>query len=159
MSDFDDNVDDEQNDDQDQSEDGVRLSLKDLRALRKKARQYDEVSTKMTQLEREMVFAKAKLDLDSDPRLRYFVDGYKGELTVEAIRAQAEKDGFLNVTQPQPTTSDDEIKAHQRLVNASQGGGDVGDFDVGEALRNARSPQEVMDVVIRAGLPTTLDRQ
>lgn len=52
-------------------------------------------------LERENAFLKAGIDTD-DARMRYFVDGYKGELTKDAIVAEATTAGFL--TTPAPVT-------------------------------------------------------
>lgn len=159
MSDYVDDVDDE--DDQDQEADPqpneVRLSLKDLRALRKKARQYDEVAAKTAKLERDMAFAKAKLDLD-DPRMGYFIKAYDGELTSEAIRAKAEEVGFIQVQQQEAPPSS-EVQAHQRFVQASQGAGDVMNVKLEDAIAQARTAEEVLDLMERAGFPTTRTSQ
>lgn len=158
MSEFDDveQEDDDQDQESDQQPSEVRLSLKDLRALRKKARQYDEVVVKTAKLEREMAFAKAKLDLD-DPRIGYFVKGYDGELTSDAIRAKAEEDGFLAKQETAPPSG--EVQAHQRFVQASQGAGDVNNTKLEDAIRSARTPDEVLDLMERAGFPTTRTSQ
>lgn len=141
---------------EDQTND-VRLSVKDLRALRKKARGYDEATAKTAALEREMAFAKAKLDLD-DPRIRYFVKGYDGELTSEAIRAMAEKDGFLAASRQEDVPTQEQA-THQRFVNASTGADAVSNVKLEDAIRAAGSPEEVLDIMERAGFPTTRTSQ
>lgn len=154
MSDQDDDVLEEEEDDQPTD---VRLSVKDLRALRKKARQYDDLAVKSATLEREMAFAKAKLDLD-DPRIGYFVKAYSGELTSEAIRAVAEKDGFLASSKREEVPTQ-ELATHQRFVDASTGADSVNNVKLEDAIRAARSPEEVLDIMEKAGFPTTRTSQ
>lgn len=50
-------------------------------------------------LERENAFLKAGIDTD-DPRMRYFVEGYQGDLTKEAIVAEATTAGFITTPEP-----------------------------------------------------------
>lgn len=152
-----DDVDEDDDSDQDAPTNEARLSLKDLRALRKKARQYDELAVKQGQLEREMAFAKAKLDLD-DPRIGYFVKAYDGELTSEAIRAKAEEVGFIRAQQQEAPPSS-EVQAHQRFVQASQGAGDVMNVKLEDAIAQAKTAEEVLELMERAGFPTTRTSQ
>lgn len=50
---------------------------------------------------RENAFLKAGIDPD-DPKMKYFVAGYSGELTKDAIAAEAKAAGFLS--EPAPVT-------------------------------------------------------
>lgn len=65
--------------------------------------QLREAADKGRRLERENAFLKAGIDTD-DARMRYFVEGYKGELTKEAIVAEATAAGF--VTPPAPPATE-----------------------------------------------------
>ena len=108
---------DETNDDLNEGQ----ISVDDLRALRKAAKERDDLAARMAQQERELAFAKAKLDLD-DPKIKYFVKAYDGELTPEAIRTQAEADGFLEARR-QATQQD--VATQHRIANASAGSGET----------------------------------
>lgn len=52
---------------------------------------------------RELAFTRAGLDPAKDPRLSYFIAGYKGEATPEAILAEATKAGFIAAPPTGPT--------------------------------------------------------
>lgn len=88
-----------------------------IRSLRKKAKDYDTVASERDRLRRELAFTKAGLDGDSDPRLAYFVNGYTGELTRDAIRAEAARVGFI---EPDAPAEPVETPA-ERVVNSAAG--------------------------------------
>jgi hypothetical protein len=77
----------EDDSDQPPSQNPVRAQLKaqekELRELRKQVAESQAV-------QKEMAFVKAGIDLTS-PMSKYFVKGYDGELTPEAIRLAAEE--------------------------------------------------------------------
>lgn len=135
----------------------VGISPEDLKNLRNKAREADRLQTENAAVTRELAFAKAKLDLD-DPKMGYFVKGYEGEMTSEAIRQAAEDAGFLQTAPPPPQVSAQEMAQHQQLGAASAGGTVPPPTDVGELLKNAQSVEEVMKIAAQAGLPTVWDR-
>ena len=143
---------DEYDDNDDPQE--ARLSVEDLRALRQAKKERDELVTKFDAQNRELAFAKAKIDMD-DPRTKYFVKGYDGELTPEAIRAQAEADGFFREESRQNNSQED--AGQQRIANASAGGSSSGP-DLTQKLREAGSQEEVMAIMIEAGYPTSWSR-
>lgn len=62
--------------------------------LREAADSGRKATKKAEALERENAFLKAGIDTD-DPKLKYFAKSYDGELTAEAIRAEAEAAGFI----------------------------------------------------------------
>jgi hypothetical protein len=142
----------EYDDDDDQGNDGGSDHLKELR---KKAREHDKLQAQLAARDKELAFAKAKLDLD-DPKLKYFIKGYEGELTPEAIREQAIADGFL--PKPEPTAPSGELTAQQRIAAASSGAGETPSPDLNDLIRQAESPEEVMKLVSQAGLPTAYNR-
>ena len=77
----------------------------------------------LAQARRELAFAKAGIDLN-DPRMAYFVAGYKGSDDPDAIKAEAVRAGFM---QPPPeqveqqNALNDEIRAHQGFTDAATG--------------------------------------
>jgi hypothetical protein len=130
----------------------------DIRQLREKAKRADELEAKLIALERESTFAKALGERLTDPKMRYFQQGYDGELTVEAIREAAQRDGFW----AEPTGAggnDNNLDAAGRMAAASQGAGEPLPPDVHEAVLKANSPEEVLDIIEAAGVPTTRTSQ
>lgn len=144
MSDYDDNDDGQ-----------TQLSIEDLRNLRNAAKERDTLSAQVNAQNRELAFARAKIDID-DPKLKYFVKGYEGDLTPEAIRAQAEADGFFQKSQAVDNRQD--MAGQQRIANASSGAGETATPDLAAKLRDASSQEEVMALMIEAGYPTSWNR-
>lgn len=144
MSDYDDNDDGQ-----------TQLSVEDLRNLRNAAKERDTLSAQVDAQNRELAFARAKIDID-DPKLKYFVKGYEGDLTPEAIRAQAEADGFFQ--KPQVVDNRQDMAGQQRIANASSGAGETAIPDLAAKLRDAGSQEEVMALMIEAGYPTSWNR-
>lgn len=134
-----------------EEEDGQNADIKNLRRA---AKERDDLQKQLADRDRELAFAKAKLDLD-DPKLRYFIKGYEGELTPDAIRTQAQADGFLPAPPP-PDQS--EMNAHQRVQHASSGAGDAPPPDLNDQIRQAQSQEEVMELVMKNNLPTSWNR-
>lgn len=62
--------------------------------LREAAERGKEARQEAEQLRRENAFLKAGIDPES-PRAKYFVKGYDGELTAEAIKSEAEAAGIF----------------------------------------------------------------
>lgn len=140
----------------------ARLPVDALRALRKAARERNDLEAQLNANSRELAFAKADLD-HADPRLKYFIKGYEGDLTPEAIRTQAEADGFLKKMQQDPTpppgANPREVQAQQRLARASSGANDTPAPELGDLIRQAKNPEEIMKLMVQAGYPTTWNRQ
>lgn len=142
---------DDQYDDEIESEDeapsGLRKQIKEAQA---KARALEsEVAT----LRRESAFREAGID-PKDPKARYFVKGYEGDLTAAAIKAEAEEAGILN---SQPSTIPDEERAAQDAATAITSGAEPtgpGDKEA-EALaelNNATSQEEALAVAAKYGV-------
>lgn len=106
------------------------------------------------QARRELAFIKAGIDVDS-PQGKLLAKAYEGEATAEAVKAFAVEHGVLDVETP--AVPAEELAAHDRLAAAS-GGSTVQSDEQGyeAAIRNATTPQEVIDV-LRAADPTLLD--
>lgn len=94
--------------------------------LRKAARRGAKAMKELEMLRKELAFYKAGISMD-DPKMKYFVKGYDGEMTAEAIRQAALEAGFM-ASQGQPEQVPDEqeqqaYSAQQRIVAASAGAG------------------------------------
>lgn len=141
---------DDRDDDQDDGTDLVPRSH--IRGLEEKARRADELAAQVEQLQRESVFSTALAGIDH-PGLPYFKNGYKGDLTPEAIRQAAIEAGFgrddpetSQTTPPAPPQAPD-LAAHQRMAAAQVGAAPAPPFDPIEAMNNAKTPEEVMAIV------------
>ena len=96
---------------------------------------------------RELAFMKAGIDPDS-PMSKYFVKGYDGELTQEAIR-QAAIEAQL-ISPPNPITQDEE-QAWQRTNQAAAGSQTAQPpVDWNRRLEEATSSKEVMAILAEA---------
>lgn len=93
----------------------------DLKRLREKAKGADSARAEADAAKRELAFVKAGIDTD-DPRQRYFVEGYKGDLSVDAIKTEATASGFLT----QQTPGDTGMTAAERHAFASTSEGAAG---------------------------------
>jgi hypothetical protein len=131
----------------------------DIRQLREKAKRADELESRLAAVEREAAFAKALGDRLTDPKMAYFQKAYDGDLTVEAIREAAKRDGFW--AEPTGAGGNDraDLDAAGRMAAASTGAGEPLPPDLHEAVLKAQSADEVLDILEAAGVPTTRTMQ
>lgn len=156
-----DNDDDDELDDQEpngQQANGQReprLSRSDLRKLREKARKHDEMEQKLQAMERKELFRDAGVN-PSDAKFKYFVKGYDGEMTVEAIQKEAAEAGLITL---EPENPKDEVEGHQKIDDAGAGAAPTGKVDALEKLKgsDAKSLDEFIEQARNAGIPTSLD--
>jgi hypothetical protein len=128
-----------------------------VRTLRQQAkdreREAKDAVARAEAAERRLSFLEAGIDL-SDPKNNYFVKGYEGEISPEAIRAEAEKAGFL--APPKPEVPAAEMQEHQAAANLSAGAGFVSADKTAEyhaALARAGSQAEILNVMREYGSP------
>lgn len=125
--------DDEDLDDGQDDDTTVNLDRKRIRSLERDAKQFRKANEELAQIKRENAFIKAGINPDTDPKLKYFMSGYDGEITAEAIRSAAETAGFLT-----PNTANlEQAAAADRVAAASAGTGTVAKDDPIERLRAA----------------------
>lgn len=147
--------DDTEDQDEAQSTQPVTLNRAQIRQLERKAKGHDTAVAEAAALKRELAFARA--GLPDDPRTSYFVKGYEGELTAEAIRTAAQAAGFLEAPKaPEPAAT--ERAAHERLADATAGATNAPPQNFAAEVAAAKTPAEVMAIVQRAGLPTAWDQ-
>lgn len=143
----DDQYDDEIESDEDEAPSGLRKQVKEAQAKAKALE--SEVAT----LRRESAFREAGID-PKDPKARYFVKGYEGDLTADAIKAEAEEAGILN-SQPSGIP-DEEARAQSAADNITSGAEPTGPGDKeAEAiaeLNNATSQEEALAVAAKYGV-------
>lgn len=95
-----------------------------IRDLRAKAKEADELRTRLAKVERDHAFSQALgSDAEQPGVAKYFMPAYDGELTKEAIRAAALEAGFIRANQNQGQQQDPDLAAHQRMADASNGAG------------------------------------
>ncbi len=120
---------------------------KELRKQNKELeRSMAEQAAKAEAAERKLAFAEAGVPL-SDPKAKYFVKGYEGEYTADAIKA--EWGSFAGASAPVPDHSDD-IAAAQRITDASTGAppDDAARMQrYRDELEAAKNEREVLDVI------------
>jgi len=80
-----------------------------MKQLEKEAKELRKQVAEFAGTQRELAFAKAGID-PALPQAKYFVKGYDGDLTPEAIRAAAEEAQLIT---PQPVQVDPDKAAWQ----------------------------------------------
>ena len=122
----------------------VRARMRELEDRNKalEAQAKDAEATK-----RELAFVKAGVDPDS-AATKYFVKGYDGELTAEAIRAAAEEASLIPSQKKEVAA---EQQAWNRVAQASRAG-EASDapVDYVQRFNNAKSTDEVMALLAQA---------
>jgi hypothetical protein len=133
-------------------------SLKNLRAAANRAK---KLEAELTQMKRQMAFYQAGIPQD-DPRMKYFVKGYEGELDPEAIRNAASEAGFLQVEQQETPQENPVAVAEQRVMAASAGAiaednSESASLAKLEQALNEGGVEAMLDVARQYGVPTTYD--
>ena len=103
------------------------------RELEARAARADELEAQIQQMQRKDVFRDAGLD-PSNRMTEYFMKGYEGELTVEAIQAEATSTGLTSLVSQEDTTNlgqqaqfAEQVEAERRIAEASDDAGPVAD--------------------------------
>lgn len=91
------------------------------KALRDAANRAGKYKSERDSLARENAFLKAGINSE-DPRLSYFVKGYDGDLTAEAIRKAAMDAGFINADGAGQNDQTAAYAAAQRRVEQASAG-------------------------------------
>lgn len=129
-----------------ESEPNFRRKLEN-RATEAEARA-EAAEAKLASYERQDTFRSAGIDL-TDPRAKYFVKGYEGELDVDAIRMEAEAAGFLNIEPPNQPIPNDMLVAEQRIQAAGEGGDPVSPSNL-EAQIRATTDQDQLRALMES---------
>jgi len=143
--------DDDEPDGQPQRRDPVRA---ELRRLQKRVKELEPFQGRATTAERQLAIAKAGVKLD-DPKAKYFLAGYDGELTTDAIKAAAVEVGLVDAA---PAAPPEERQAAQRLDGLNSASSSVPrpgerDAEYENRMRAATSPGEALAIMQEFGKP------
>ena len=119
------------------------------RELEAKAKRADELEAQVQQMQRKEVFRDAGLD-PSNRMTEYFMKGYEGELTVEAIQAEATSTGLTSLVSQEDTTNlgqqaqfAEQVEAERRIAEASDDAGPVADPQFESLIRETKNADEL----------------
>ena len=121
----------------------VRAQLRNLEA---KNKELEAKLSEATEAQRKLAFVEAGVDINA-PASRYFVKGYDGEMTADAIRQAAQETNLIGAMQTKP-----EVQAEQQAWNRvskakSLGENSEPESDWNTKIRNAKSQDEVMQLL------------
>lgn len=132
-------ADDETQDGQEEQQDGksyVRMKREDIRALEESAKKADGID----KLQKELVFAKAGIDTDTKLG-KMLLQTYEGDLTREAILAEAQEIGLLEGSAKNPEIPKEEKDSTKERQTLSSGANPPGENPIHpkqEAVDNAK---------------------
>ena len=111
------------------------------RDMEARAKAGDEAVAQLAQLQRELSFRDAGVDPNTKQG-QYFMRGYDGEMTADAIRAEAAELGLTGqpVQAQQPQV---DYGAEQRIAMAADDAGPVANPDLNELIRLTNDEDEL----------------
>ena len=118
------------------------------RELEGRAKAGDEAVAELAQLRRELSFRDAGID-PASKQGQYFMRGYDGEMTVDAIRNEASELGLVGESNPPSiqTAPNIDYGAEQRIAMAADDAGPVANPELDALLMKAQSEQEVREIM------------
>lgn len=121
----------------------VRARMRELEAENKRK---DALLAEAEQAKRELAFLKAGVNPEN-PMAKYFIKGYEGDLSTDAIRAAAQEANIIESSKP----SANEEQAWSR-VNRAASAAETSEppVDYVERIKQARSKDEVMHLLAQA---------
>jgi len=119
------------------------------RDLEARAKAGDEAVSKLASYERRDVFRDAGLD-PSNKAIQYFIKGYDGDLTVDAIRDEAAAAGFGQETSA-PPQADPQMGAEGRMADAADDAGPVADLELNELIAQTTNAEELQTLMESRG--------
>ena len=132
------------------------------RGLRRAANKSKALERENSELRKRLAFVEAGIS-PTDPKLSYFVKGYDGEITAEAIRSAALEAGFIQAQQEQVSPQVEEAAfAQQRVMMASAGASQLDTTETAALQRLEEAMQQggieaMLDVARQYGIPTAYD--
>jgi hypothetical protein len=146
MSDFNDDYSDDDFTEQD-STSGSNPVRQRMKQLEKELREAKKQLADTADVQKKLAFVEAGIPLDS-PMAKYFIKGYDGELSAEAIRQAAEE---AQLIAPTPQVADTDKQAW-RETNRIAAGSEVSPAPPGwiQRINAANSEQELMGIFAEA---------
>ena len=134
--------------DDDQPEQSDRNPLRArMKQLEKDIAAKDKALAEALEAKRELAFVKAGIS-PADPKFKYFVKGYDGELNPDAIKQAAIEAQFLS---PENAPSQDETKGWRTSDEVAAGTHTATPPpDIAQRIARAKSEREIMDILAEA---------
>ena len=123
------------------------------RELEAKAARTTELEAQIEQMQRKEVFRDAGLN-PTDKMTEYFMKGYEGELSVEAIQAEATSAGLSNTVNQANTSYSEQqaqfaqqVEVERRIAEASDDAGPVADPQIESLIRQTTNADELKQLL------------
>lgn len=121
----------------------VRAQLRNLEA---KNKELEAKLLEATEAQKKLAFVEAGVDINA-PASRYFVKGYDGEMTADAIRQAAQEVNLIAGMQPKA-----EVQAEQKVwdrVSRAKSFGEASEPEVDweTKIRNTKNQDEVLQLL------------
>ena len=126
-----------------------------IKQLEKQGKAFNEANARANAAERKALFFEAGLD-PTDPRAKYFVKGYDGEMTVDEIKAEASEAGLIGDFKPADTIPAEEKAALSRVDETAKSA-ESADEDFASKIALAASEEEVLAILRESGSPLSTD--
>ena len=123
------------------------------RELEARAARADELEAQVQQMQRKEVFRDAGLD-PSNKMTEYFMKGYEGDLSVEAIKAEAQSAGLSNMVSQVNTANleqqaqfMEQVEAERRIAEAGDDAGPVTDPQFESLIKQTTNAAELTQLL------------
>ena len=123
------------------------------RELEARAARADELEAQIQQMQRKDIFRDAGLD-PSNRMTEYFMKGYEGDLSVEAIKAEAQSAGLSNVVSQVNTANleqqaqfMEQVEAERRIAEAGDDAGPVTDPQFESLIKQTTNAAELTQLL------------
>jgi hypothetical protein len=144
MSNFDDDYSEDEFTEQESRTNPVRARMKQLE---KENREKDALLAKYAETEKKLTFMEAGIDT-SDPKFKYFLKGYDGELNPEAIREAALEAQLIAPTESVVDTDKNAWRETNRIAAGAESSPPPKGWI--QRINDANSEQEMMSIFAEA---------
>jgi len=120
------------------------------RDMEARAKAGDEAVARLAQLEREVAFRDAGVD-PANKQGQYFMKGYEGEMTVEAIRLEAAELGLIGASASDTQEPSIDYEAERRISMAADDAGPVTNPELDALIARTSNEQELRDLLEATG--------
>lgn len=133
------------------------------RGLRRAANKSKKLESELAALRRELAFTRAGIDPE-DPKMKYFVRGYDGEMTADAVRQAALEAGFLASQASENNVAQQQAAASQQRVMTAAAGAIMEDSSEEAAYARMEAAMEeggveaMLDVARQYGIPIATEQ-
>jgi len=121
------------------------------RDMEARAKAGDEAVARLAQLEREVAFRDAGVD-PANKQGQYFMKGYEGEMTVEAIRLEAAELGLIGASASDTQEPSIDYEAERRISMAADDAGPVTNPELDALIARTSNEQELRDLLEANGI-------